>query len=111
MLHVACQQGADDIVKELLRYETLDLYVEDLLEHNALYYAFLGQFSEILKILTVKLQAFKKKCLTLLEGDVREDDVLLRLLLLGEIPDDLRDGRALVLHDVLAEPGTKVRQG
>ena len=96
-------------MKELLRYETLDLYVEDLLEHNALYYAFLGQFSEILKILTVNLQAFKKMP-TLLEGDVREDDVLLRLLLLGQIPDDLRDGRALVLHDVLAEPGTKVSQ-
>ena len=48
---------------------------------------------------------------TLLEEDVREDDVLLGLLLLGQIPDDLRDGRALVLHDVLAEPGTKVGQG
>ena len=37
VLHTACKYGAVRIVKELLKHETLDLYVEDESGRNALY--------------------------------------------------------------------------
>ena len=48
---------------------------------------------------------------TRLEGDVGKHNVLLGLLLVGEIPDDLGDVRSLALHRVLGEPRSQLGQG
>ena len=78
MLHVACERGAVDIVQHLLRYETLELYTEDLDGRNALYYACQEWSSEILKLLlevgdwnvNVRLEDSRRQCYMLPVSEV-----------------------------------------